>query len=153
MIQHATILLVEDNEDDVILIERAFAKARLINPLQVVRDGEEAIAYLAGEGAYNDRDRYPFPLMLLLDLHLPRRDGFEVLNWLQDRPDAADLNIVVLTSSTDQHDFARARSLGADSYLVKPGGLTELADLMLRIKGHWLLLDKRPDHFPVTIAA
>src|SRR5579862_9390544 len=110
MIQHATILLVEDNEDDIILIERAFAKARLINPLQVVRDGEEAIAYLSGEGVYNDRDRYPFPLMLLLDLHLPRKNGFEVLDWLRHRPEAAELTVVVLTSSTDQHDFARARS-------------------------------------------
>ncbi len=151
MTQHSTILLVEDNDDDVLLIERAFLKARLVNPLQVVRDGEEAIEYLLGEGKFARRDLYPFPLMLLLDLHLPLTDGFEVLSWLRAHPEIGELIVVVLTSSKDPRDFERARNLGANSYLLKPGGLSELVDLMLRIRGHWLLLDKKPEHFPVTI--
>src|SRR5678816_4089458 len=96
---HSTILLAEDNEDDIILMQRAFARARLANPLQVVHDGDEAISYLAGEPPYSDRLSHPFPLMLLLDLHLPKVNGFEVLRWLQAQPGLRDLIVVVLTSS------------------------------------------------------
>lgn len=152
-VQHSTILLVEDNADDILLMERAFAKARLANPLRVVQDGQEAIDYLGGHGKYADREAYPFPLMLLLDLHLPKINGFEVLTWLKERPEAGQLVVVVLTSSTEQRDFDRARSLGADSYLLKPGDLSELVNLMLRIQGHWLLLGNKPEKFPVTIQA
>jgi CheY-like chemotaxis protein len=150
---HSTILLAEDNEDDIILLQRAFTRARLANPLRVVHDGDEAIRYLAGEGVYADRQEHPLPLMLLLDLHLPKVDGFEVLQWLPGQPELEDLIVVVLTSSTDQRDFARARELGAHSYFTKPGGLDELVNLMLRIQGYWLLLDRRPQEFPVTIEA
>jgi len=150
---HSTILLAEDNEDDIILMQRAFTKARLANPLRVVHDGDEAIRYLAGEGFYADRQENPVPLMLLLDLHLPKVNGFEVLHWLRSHPPLEQLIVVVLTSSTDQRDFARARELGAHSYFTKPGGLDELVNLMLRVQGYWLLLDKRPEEFPVTIDA
>ena len=150
---HSTILLAEDNEDDIILIQRAFTKARLANPLRVVHDGDEAIRYLAGEGPYANRQENPLPLMLLLDLHLPKVDGFEVLHWLQGKPQLEGLIAVVLTSSTDQPDFARGRELGAHSYFTKSGGLDELVNLMLRVQGYWLLLGKRPEEFPVTITA
>jgi CheY-like chemotaxis protein len=151
MAQHATILLVEDNDDDILLMQRAFARARLANPLRIVRDGEQAIQYLAGEGKYSNRERYPFPLMLLLDLHLPKTNGFEVLEWIRGQSKSKDLIIVVLTSSADQRDFQEAHALGADSYMLKPGSLEELVKLMLRIQGHWLLLDRKPERFPVTI--
>src|SRR5437879_4965922 len=98
---HSTILLAEDNEDDILLMQRAFAKARLANPLRVVHDGDEAIRYLTGEEPYADRHENPFPLMMLLDLHLPKVDGFEVLHWLRDKPELDGLIVVVLTSSTD----------------------------------------------------
>jgi CheY-like chemotaxis protein len=151
MTQHATILLVEDSDDDILLMQRAFNRARLANPLKVVHDGEEALQYLAGDGKYSNRDRYPFPLMLLLDLHLPKIDGFEVLKWLQKQQLSKDLYIVVLTSSAEQRDFEEAYALGADSYMHKPGSLEELVKLMLRIQGHWLLLNHKPEKFPVTI--
>jgi CheY-like chemotaxis protein len=153
MTQHATILLVEDNEDDILLLQRAFSRARLANPMKIVRDGEEAIQYLSGEGKYSNRERYPYPLILLLDLHLPKTSGFEVLEWLQDHRRSKELVVVVLTSSAEQRDFDEAHALGADSYMVKPGSIEELVSLMLRIQGHWLLLDRKPERFPVVIEA
>jgi len=151
--RHSTILLAEDGQDDILLMQRAFTKARLANPLKVVHDGDEAIRYFMGEEPYSDRHENPLPLMLLLDLHLPKVDGFEVLRWLQGRPELQELIVVVLTSSTDQRDYERAQMLGAHSYFTKPGGLDELVKLMLRVQGYWLLLDKRPEEFPVMIEA
>lgn len=150
---HSTILLAEDNEDDIFLMQRAFTQARLANPLRVVHDGDEAIHYLAGTEPYGDREKNPVPLMLLLDLHMPKVDGFEVLHWLQGQRQFEGLIVVVLTSSTDQRDFTRARELGANSYFTKPGSLDELVNLMLRVQGYWLFLDRRPQEFPVTIDA
>jgi CheY-like chemotaxis protein len=139
-----TILLAEDDEDDVVLIRRAVHKARLLNPLQVVRDGEEALQYLAGEGPFGDREKHPQPFLLLLDLHMPKVNGFEVLRWIRKRPDLQRLKVAVLTSSSDEHDYVKAMQLGAHSYFVKPGGLDEFVRLMLRLHGHWVLLDS-PD--------
>jgi CheY-like chemotaxis protein len=138
---HPTILLVEDDEDDVILIARSIQKARLLNPLQIVRDGEEAIDYLAGEGVFADRTKYPLPFLVLLDLHMPKQNGFNVLSWMRRRPDLRRLKVAVLTSSSDEHDYAQAMKLGANSYFRKPGSLEEFVHLMLRIQGHWVLLD------------
>src|SRR5437879_1980484 len=93
------ILLVEDKEDDIFLIRRAFEKGGILNPLHVVRDGDEAIEYLAGEGKYNNRAEYPLPQLMLLDLKMPGTDGFEVLHWVRQQPGLSSLVIVVLTSS------------------------------------------------------
>jgi CheY-like chemotaxis protein len=141
MEQHPTILLAEDDEDDVVLIRRAVEKARLLNPLQIVRDGEEALEYLAGEGRFADRTSYPLPFLLLLDLHMPKQNGFDVLCWIRQRPELRRMKIAVLTSSSDEHDYAKAMQLGANSYFRKPGSLEEFVHLMLRIHGHWVLLD------------
>jgi CheY-like chemotaxis protein len=97
--EQSLILLAEDREDDIILIRKAFAEAYISNPLQVVRDGEEAIAYLAGNGRYFNRAEYPLPALLLLDLKMPRMDGFEVLKWIRQQPELSSLRIVVLTAS------------------------------------------------------
>jgi len=86
MIERGTVLLAEDDADDVLLTQIAFQKARLANPLQVVRDGEEAIDYLKGEGKFADREKFPFPILLLLDLKMPRTHGFQVLEWLRKEP-------------------------------------------------------------------
>src|SRR5229473_2661647 len=84
--EEAVILLAEDREDEVLLLRHAFAKAGFLNPLQVVPNGEEAIHYLQGEGKYANRDEYPLPALVLLDLKMPRKDGFEVLQWIRQQP-------------------------------------------------------------------
>jgi CheY-like chemotaxis protein len=136
-----TILLAEDDEDDIVLIQRAMQKARLLNPLRVVRDGEEALNYLAGESRYANRQKYPIPFLLLLDLHMPKQNGFDVLCWIRNRPELRRMKVAVLTSSSDEHDYSTAMQLGAHSYFNKPGCLEEFGHLMLRIHGHWVLLD------------
>jgi CheY-like chemotaxis protein len=145
MLQQATILLVEDDPNDVLLMQRAFEKARLANPLRIVRDGEEAIDYLAGEGIYSDREKYPIPLLVLLDLKMPKRSGFEVLAWLRSQEYLSSLPVVVLTSSEEVPDVAKAYRLGANSYLVKPAQLDDLVQMMhtgcwsTRNRNAWLL--------------
>jgi CheY-like chemotaxis protein len=136
-----TILLVEDDENDLFLVQRSIERSRLVNPVRVVRDGEEAIRYLAGEGCYSDRRAHPRPFLMLLDLHMPLVNGFEVLRWVRERPEYASLKIAVLTASSDERDYQRAMELGADSYFIKPGSLDEFVNLMMRIQGHWMLLD------------
>ena len=113
------ILLAEDSEDDVILIERAFRKARILSPLKVVRDGEDAICYLSGFGRFADRAQFPLPDLLLLDLKLPNRDGFEVLHWIREQPELKKLPVIVLTQSDRIRDANLAYQLGAYSFLIK----------------------------------
>ena len=113
------LLLVEDDPDHVLLIQRALARASLVNPLKIVRDGDEAIAYLAGTGEYDDRTRFPIPSLVLLDLKLPRKSGLEVLEWIRGHEALKFLPVVVLTSSSESRDIERAYALGVNSYLVK----------------------------------
>ncbi|OLC08799.1 MAG: two-component system response regulator [Gemmatimonadetes bacterium 13_1_40CM_70_11] len=141
----STILLVEDNPDDVLLIRRAFQKAGIGNPVVAVEHGDEAVAYLDGTGAYADRQRYPIPALVLLDLKLPRRSGLEVLGWVRQHEGLKRLPIVVLTSSRDEGDINKAYDLGANSYLVKPVAFDELLRLVRSVEGYWLMLNERPD--------
>src|SRR5438132_514477 len=112
-LNQATILLAEDNPNDVFFMKRGFEKARLLNPLQVVHDGEQAVEYLQGTGPYADRTIHPFPFLLLLDLRMPRKNGFEVLEWLRQQPGLRRLLTVVLTASKEGPDINRAYDLGA----------------------------------------
>src|SRR5688572_29057247 len=116
----AVILLVDDNENDALLMQHAFRRAGITNTLMRARDGEEAIDYLAGTGAFADRQRYPFPALVLLDLKMPRVDGFEVLRWIRSQMTMKRLPVTVLTSSDQQWDIDRAHELGVTSYLQKP---------------------------------
>jgi len=140
-----TILLVEDNPDDVLLIKRAFKKAGLSHSLKIATHGEEAVDYLAGEGAYADRDKHPFPALMLLDLQLPRRSGHEVLAWLREQEGLRRLPVVVLTSSREPDDINRAYDLGANSYLVKPVSFDTLLDMVQVLERYWLALAERPE--------
>ena len=124
-----SILLVEDNQDDVLLIRREFQRARLINPLQVVSRGPQAIAYLTGSGPYCDRNQYPFPALVLLDINMPGSDGFAVLKWIRRQPGFARLCVVVLSSSDEMRDVNLAIQLGADSFFVKPLECRSLSEL------------------------
>lgn len=139
-----TILVAEDDPDDALMLRRAFAKANIANPIQIVVDGDETIAYLAGSGAYSDRRMHPLPILLLLDLKMPRRNGFEVLEWLRDQHPIALLPVVVLTSSRETTDIERAYALGANSYLVKPGSPVDLLRTVQGLGLYWLVLNEPP---------
>ena len=139
------ILLAEDNEDHAILTRRAFKQAALINPVFVVQDGEEAIAYLKGEGKFSNRTEYPLPTLLLLDLKMPRKNGFEVLEWVRQQPSLAALRVVVLTTSDQIHDVNRAYQLGANSFLTKPVDFRDFVQLSSAIKGYWLWMSRAPE--------
>lgn len=142
--EQAPILLVEDNPVDILLLRRAVGKAQITNPLQVVSDGEHAVKYLAGEDVYTDRQRYPLPTLVLLDLKLPRRGGLDVLAWLRQQPGLRRVPVVVLTSSNEMSDVLRAYDLGANSYLVKPGAPEALIQLVEQLKCYWLILNEPP---------
>ena len=142
--QH-TILLVEDKSNDVLLIRRALAKLNIANPLHVLGDGDEAVAYLAGHGSFSDRERCPLPGVVLLDLKLPRRSGLEVLQWVRQQPGLKRLPVVVLTSSRETRDINRAYDLGANSYLVKPVEFGPLLEMMKNFGPYWLALNQKPE--------
>ena len=115
------ILLVEDDEDDQFFMQVALGKAGIRDPLRIVSNGREAMAYLAGEERYADREKFPLPTVIFLDLKMPYVNGFEVLEWLRGRGnDFAHIVVIVLTSSPEERDHIRAYQLGARSYLLKP---------------------------------
>jgi DNA-binding response OmpR family regulator len=142
--KQSTVLLVEDDPNDVLLVKRAFRKASLANPIQVVNDGEAAVAYLAGRGNFRDREQYPLPMFMLLDLKLPRKSGLEVLVWLREQPQLKRLPVVVLTSSSEVGDINLAYDLGANSYLVKPVAFEHLLNLVKAIHLYWVTLNINP---------
>jgi CheY-like chemotaxis protein len=141
----AIILLAEDREDDIVLIRKAFREAGLANPFYVVRDGEEAIDYLKGEGKFSNREEYPLPDLLLLDLKMPRVDGFEVLRWIRQEAGMDTLRIIVLTSSESMADVNSAYQLGANSFLVKPLEFERFVETSKMFSRYWLNLDKGPE--------
>lgn len=141
-LHNSTILLVEDDPADVFRIQRAFSKADITSALQVVVDGEQAIYYLSGQEPYRDRDSYPLPILVLLDLKLPRRSGFDVLNWLRNESSIKHLPVVVLTSSDQQSDIDRAYAAGANSYLAKPPSRDALLEMVQAIGLYWILLNR-----------
>jgi Response regulators consisting of a CheY-like receiver domain and a winged-helix DNA-binding domain len=132
------ILVVEDEPDAVTLLRHAFAKTGIGNPVQTIHSGDEAIAYLNGEGPYRDRLAYPLPRFVLLDLKLPRCSGHEVLEWIRARPGFRSLPVIVFTSSKERSDVSRAYSAGANSYLVKPSSLSGLIELAAAFRDYWL---------------
>jgi len=148
MFEEAVVLLVEDREDDVLLINKAFAQACLSNPVHVVRDGDEAIHYINGDAPYADRSKYPLPQLILLDLKLPRVDGFEVLRWLRAQRELDHIIVLVLTVSSDIRDVSRAYKLGANSFMVKPTDFQDVTAMINMLKGYWLLGDKVPGRPP-----
>ncbi len=141
-----TVLLVEDNTADILLMQRVFRQENLSKiALQIVRDGDAAVSYLSGEGEYADRERYPLPVLILLDLKLPRRSGHEILAWLRQQPELKRLPVVILTSSRETLDINQAYDSGVNSYLVKPTGLTALLEMMKSVNLYWLLTNEQPE--------
>jgi len=138
-------MIVEDREDDIFLMRRAFDKAFLTNPVQVVRSGEEAVAYLSGEGKYANRAEYPLPVLILLDLKMPGMDGFEVLTWIRQRDGIRGLPVVVLTSSSEIRDVNRAYALGANSFFVKELDFQRAVDLSQLLRQYWVNKALKPE--------
>jgi CheY-like chemotaxis protein len=138
------ILLVEDNSTDVLLIRRAFEKAKLANPLKVVSDGDAVVEYLSGEGAYADRKHFPLPVLILLDLKLPRRSGIEVLQWLRGQETLRRIPVVMLTSSQHDRDINAAYDQGVNSYLVKPVLFDALTRMLQQVNLYWLMFNEKP---------
>ncbi len=118
--QQRLILLVEDDENDVLLLHRAFERAGLKNPIQRVATGAACLAYLSGEPPYEDRGKFPLPALVLLDIKMPGLDGFEVLRWIRHHPSFQELCVVMLTAAEEISQVTMAYQLGADSFLVKP---------------------------------
>lgn len=145
ILSQSDILLVEDDPNDVLLIRRAFSRAKLLNPLHVVNDGDSAVNYLAGTDEYGDRNLHPLPALILLDLKLPRRSGLEVLEWLKQQPELRRLPVIVLTSSRENIDINRAYDLNANSYLVKPVAPDALLEMVKMLDLYWLALNEKPN--------
>jgi len=138
------ILLVEDNADDEALTMRALEKNNIINTIVVARDGVEALDYLFGTGQYAGRDTTVQPELILLDLKLPKVDGFEVLRKLRADERTKLLAVVILTSSTEQQDIVNGYGLGANSYVRKPVDFQHFMDAVRQLGLYWLVLNERP---------
>jgi CheY-like chemotaxis protein len=139
-----TILHVEDDPNDVLLIARAFRKAEVAAQVQVVNDGEQAMHYLSGSNSFSERERFPLPSLILLDLKLPRKSGIEVLEWVRSRPGLRRIPVVMLTSSKQTVDINRAYELGVNAYLVKPVNFDGLVDMVKTLDSFWLRVNERP---------
>lgn len=140
------VLLVEDDPSDARLIQRAFGKVDATIAMIRLTNGDDVVSYLAGDSPYNNRTTYPLPCIVLLDIKLPRRSGFEVLQWLRRQPTAVNrLPVVMLTSSRHTVDINRAYDLGANSYLAKPETGTQLEELAEQFQSYWLALNHSPD--------
>jgi CheY-like chemotaxis protein len=134
MLNHKMILVAEDDPTDAFFLQRAFGKTGTTVGLKFVRDGQEAIDYLRGEPPFIDRSAHPMPQLLLLDLKMPRMNGFEVLHWLKTQPGLKRLLVIVFSSSAETGDINRAYDLGANSYLVKPHATEQLLELVNRVE-------------------
>jgi CheY-like chemotaxis protein len=138
------ILYAEDEENDVHFLKRAFVAAGITNVLKVVPDGQQAIDYLSGEKQFFDRQEFPIPIMVLLDLKLPHRSGFEVLKWIREDPKFGNLLILIYSSSNQPRDIEKAYKLGANGYLVKQGNPDQLASIVRSIRDYWLNHNEPP---------
>jgi two-component system response regulator len=138
------ILLVEDNPDDEALTLRALQRNNITNKVVVAHDGVEAVDYLFGHGAYEGRDPGDLPQIVLLDLKLPRMDGFEVLKKLRADPRTKLLPVVILTSSKEQQDLVQGYGLGANSYVRKPVDFDQFVQAVRQLGLYWLVLNEKP---------
>ncbi len=127
-----TVLLAEDDEDDVFMMRRAIGKMKEPISLQIAEDGQQAIKYLSGAKRFADRVLYPLPSLILLDINMPRKNGFDVLQWLKDDGTLTHIPVVMVTSSKVKSDMDKAHKLGAMAYLVKPVEFDELKRLFIR---------------------
>jgi len=133
-----TVLVADDDANDVFFLRRAFQKAGLTCPIMEVSDGERAICYLSGSDRFADRVRFPMPALLFLDLKMPKVSGFEVLEWLQKHNGLATVKVIVLSSSNLPSDMQKARALGAHDYRVKPADIDDMITMVKDVASRWL---------------
>ena len=141
------VLIAEDDHGHFLLLRRAFEHFGYAGAIQHVWDGEEAVAYLAGEGKFHQRSEFPLPDFLLLDLKMPRMNGLEVLAWVRAQPTLAQLRTVVLSTSDDLRDIRKAYEFGAASFLTKPVNFSEFKDMVEALFNYWLVLNKGAPSF------
>jgi CheY-like chemotaxis protein len=139
------VLLVEDDLNDIFLVKRAFKRAEIPNPLQVVTDGVEAIRYLQGEGKYADRQAYPLPRLIVMDIKMPRKTGFEVLEWIKSDGFLKRIPVVIVSSSDQAADVNKAYELGANAYMIKPVNFKSVENLFQTITHYWGLECAKPE--------
>ena len=144
MHEPGAILLGNDNAEAAELIHKAFARIGFGHDFHSISGGNEVLRYLRGDSPYQDRARFPFPHLLLLDFSMPS-DGWEILQWIRQRPDFRRLPVIVFTGSNAAGDVDKAYELGANSYLVKPGGFDALLELMKTFEQYWFVYNERPD--------
>ena len=132
-----TLLIVEDSEDDIFFIERIFKQLGARCHLRFARDGFEAVEYLSGKGKFKDRAQYPMPSIILMDLKMPRKNGFEVLEWMQGHPEIKLIPTIVVTSSTLQEDVTKAYRLGANAVMNKPVDKDSLLQMLKSFHVYW----------------
>ena len=140
-----TLLIVEDNEDDIFFVERIFKQIGARCELRFARDGIEAIEYLSGKGAFQDRAKYPMPTIILMDLKMPRRNGFEVLEWMHNQEEIRLIPTIVVTSSTLQEDVTRAYRLGANAVMNKPVDKDSLLQMHKSFHIYWTDFVEMPE--------
>ncbi len=140
------VLVAEDELGDVLLLKRAFAVAGVGAPVYFARDGQEVVDYLEGKPPFENPVQFPLPNLLLLDLKLPRINGFDVLAWIRAQPSVRRLLVVVLSSSDAPEDIDRAYALGANSYLIKPCEPAALVQMVKRLQDYWLNINAVPEH-------
>jgi len=138
------ILVAEDDENDVMFLRRAFAKAEITNPLHIAPDGQAAIDYLAGNGPYADRDAHPMPGLIMLDLKMPRKNGMDVLLWLRGEQRNWTVPVIMFSSSVHPAEIRAAYEGGANAFVSKPSGSPERTELATLIKGFWLGFNQLP---------
>lgn len=145
MSEHLPVILqVEDREEDVYLLKRAIERAEVHAEVHAVVDGQEAIDYLEGKGPFADRTQHPLPYLILLDLKLPLKTGFDVLAWVRAQPPLRTLIVIVLSSSIDEGDLEKAYQLGANAFLVKPSDMHTLVEMCKAMKLFWLTHNQPP---------
>ncbi|MGH9517634.1 MAG: response regulator [Terriglobales bacterium] len=139
-----SILLVEDESTDAALLLRGFEKAKVLNPIIHLTNGNDALGYLAGVREYADRKKYPLPALILLDLNLPGTTGIQLLQWMRIQGEIKRIPVVVLTGDSRPDTINAAYDLGANSYLVKPGNAAEIARMVEVIERYWVGLNEPP---------
>ena len=144
MHRQCTILIVDDDENDIFFVQRAFTEINVHCVFQILKNGQEVVDYLSGNGEYADREKYPLPMMILMDLKMPIMDGFQVLAWLRNRPGLKVIPTIVFSSSDIPADITRAYELGANSFMTKSVTYDGLLLKLQTLSQYWLEYCKHP---------